>query len=415
MIAEEWSSQNPQDDMANRRGRIPNLRLLASHQSAVADALRLRRWGLALLTGEENRPPPKASDNGYRLFLEAERCGVRLLHVLTEKGLAGSLPTYFQEKLSGRVVTEQRRIQSARDQLVEVGEIVRERGYRVAVLKGGTVASTLAAVDLVDIDLLVEAAHARDFTAELDRRGYRPMGHSSSRHLIERSRVKSVPIEVHTSIHNDIPTSRNLWASVTPLRAVQGLHRLGRADHLWHLLLHAVVDHPERRGNIRDLLLIGGGVSDCTVDELGAVRRQVATHPSRRVLEETLSMAQAVDTKNLLGDPLEYASAVRYSVRVLLCPLPIPRVLEGYVYRWAVALLFGPAERRNMWKEVFNVSIDPSSHRKVAWLEQRAPRMGRCFRVAGRLARTVLALKGAAPTALLAGRIARRATDELSA
>lgn len=77
-------------------------------------------------------------------------------------------------------------------------------------------------------------------------------------------------------------------------------------------------------------------------------------------------------------------------------------------------MLLGPAERRNMWKEVFNVSIDPSSHRKVAWLEQRAPRMGRRFRVAGRLARTALALEGAAPTALLAGRIARRATDELS-
>ena len=289
-----------------------------------------------------------------------------------------------------------------------------ERGYRVAVLKGGAVASTLAAVDLVDIDLLVEAAHARDFAAELDRRGYRPMGHSSSRHLTERSRGKSVPIEVHTSVHNDIPVSRGLWASVTPLQAVPGLSRLGRGDHLWHLLVHAVVDHPERRGNIRDLLLIGGGASDCTVDELEDVRRRVATHPSRKVLEQTLSMAQAVDTKGLLGDPLAYASAVRYSVRVLLCPLPIPRVLEGYVYRWAVALLFGPAERRNMWKEVFDVSLDPSSHRKVAWLEQRAPRMGRRFRVAARLARTALALEGAAPTALLARRIARRATDELS-
>ena len=148
---------------------------LSRNEAAVTDALRLRYWALGVLTGQEYRDPPEVSDVGSSLFFEAERCGVPLLRELTDKGHAGSLPVRIHERLSERAANESRRIQCVRDQLVEIGEIAHDRGFKVVVLKGATAVSSGGAVDLVDIDLLVDEAFARDFTAELDRRAPRAM------------------------------------------------------------------------------------------------------------------------------------------------------------------------------------------------------------------------------------------------
>ena len=382
---------------------------------AVTEAARLRQWALQCLTGEVC-PPPDACPAGHRIFFEAERCAIALQRRFDEEGLELSFSRHVRQQFADRRAAETGRIQSARRQLRTIGEIARKEGCRVAVLKGAVpVFSDVRAVDLVDIDLLVTPTDANAFAAALDRSGYWPVGESTPRHLDRRSKGEPVAVEIHTTLDRlGGPLSQGYWSRVIPHDSIDHLCRLGGADHLWHILEHATRDHPERRGNIRDLLLIGSAASDCSADQLEDVRRRIAAHPLRNELQKTLSMAQAVDAEDLSSDPLAYASAVRYAVRALLLPVPIPRVLEGYVYRWTFALLFGPAERRDVWKEFFDISIDPSSQRHVAWLEQRAPSLGRRYRVAARIARATLALAGAVPTALLAGRLARRAVAKAS-
>ena len=381
---------------------------------AVTDAVRLRQWALQCLTGEVC-PPPDVCPGGHRIFFEAERCAIALQRRFDEEGLELSFSRHVRQQFADRRAAETGRIQSARRQLRTIGEIARKEGCRVAVLKGAVpVFSDARAVDLVDIDLLATPTDGNAFAAALDRSGYWPVGESTPRHLDRRSKGEAVAVEIHTTLDRlGGPLSQGYWNCLIPHDAIDDLFRLGGADHLWNLLEHATREHPERRGNIRDIVLIANAASDCSVGELQDVHNRIAAHSAHSPMNRTLSAAEAMNAHEVVADTMEYESALRYAVRLLLVTLPIPRLLEGYVYQWTFALLLGRLERRDMWRQVFAVSIDPSCHQRVAWLERHAPGLGRGVRVAARIVRAGLALCGAVPAAMLSRRLAHRAVARL--
>ncbi len=101
-------------------------------------------------------------------------------------------------------------------------------------------------------------------------------------------------------------------------------------------------------------------------------------------------------------DRFVYQAAVAYYVSWRGRWLPLPEVIRADVGKWAVALIAGRADMRREWGRVRMVTTGPSSSRSIAWIERRAPRLGRGVRVTSRVMRVVFATVLAAPLALLA-------------
>ena len=383
----------------------------------VAGTLRLRRWALEVLTWSAGRTVPSWNDTSLELFLESERCAIQLKSRLVETGLRASAPHEVRNRIAQRSSEETARVRSAREHLAVVGEIASEHGWHVAALKGSVVAvAEDHAIDLVDVDLLADPEEARQLAAELDRKGYRPVGHSSPRHLTARIKNDSIPIEIHTTLSRaGAPLPGELWDRLEPLETVPGICRLGWRDHLWHLLEHMVIDHPERRGFIRELMLIGQAIAECGENDLTAVNRRIDGCSHRRALREVFEAADHLRKGRCDNVPLESVAAAFYSVRVVLQPVLLPLFLEGYVYKWAFGWLMGRAARRSLWDEIWFTSLDRSTNPPVAWLERWARPVARPFRLSLRLARALIAAAIAFPVAVMARRITRHATATVSA
>ena len=383
-----------------------------SHRDTVAGVLRLRSWALAVLTGNDAGEPPRAHARSHRYFWESERCATPLWEKLSGLGAVGDLPDELRQNLLRRVAQEGERIKSVRDQLDTVGEIARSNTWKVAVLKGAVpLAISDASLDLVDLDLLVEPVTASDLASALDRIGYRVTGHSDPRHLRARSRDGGVSIEIHTTLDlSGVPLPRRVWDGLVPIPRL-GLFRLGAAEHLWHLLQHVVLDHPERRGLLRELLLLQHAVGECDEAQLGEVREQIHKDDERERFLEVLAGVEAIHHDNPT-QPLVDVAARFYAVRSLLDGVPLPHSLEGYVYKWAFGWLFGREARRRLWEEVFWRGLEPSMHHHIKLAERTAPLLGRAYRVSLRTLRAIAAITIAIPAALAASLVASGAMKD---
>ena len=384
-------------------------RLLLSEE--VVAVLRLRRWLRSLLAGRQQMPAYGDLTQGLGLFLESERCALPLERALRMEGMEHAALGQIAGSLIRRSGEEAKRVRLAREALALAGEIACESDLTVVVLRGGvTVADDAKALDLVDVDLLAPPQEARRLVAALDKRGFRVAGPSSPRHLKARIKDDGIPIEIHTTLSNDgAPLPDGIWERIHPLGAVPGIYRLGCGDHLWHLLEHTVVDHPERRGLTRELLLIGYAIAECSDDDLVAVNKRIETHSLCTPFRAAYEAGDDLRKGRYDRDLLESVAATFYAVRVVLLSFNLPRVLETYIYRWSFAWLLGRVARHSLREEIWSVSLDPSVQQPVAWLEQRVPPIARPFRLAFRLARAVIAAAIALPVSFIAGRVARLA------
>ncbi len=301
---------------------------------------------------------------------------------------------------------------SARAQLQLIDRLAAEHGWEVVVLKGGVAALTdQNPVDLADIDVLARPDDARALAAALDSTGYRDVGPSSPFHLKGRIAAGAgLPVEVHAKIDMvGCDWSESIWSRVTPLAGATGLRRLGARDHLWHLLVHVGALHAYRRGAIRDLLLVSWALAQCSKSELADVEAQIACDAHALTLRDMLFMAQALAGTAPLEDRFTYQAAVSASVRQQGRWLPLPEVVRGDVGRWAVALLAGRAEMRTEWDRVRAVTTGVSLSPPIAWIERRAPRLGRGVRVAARVLRVAIGMAFGLPLALAAAVLSARA------
>lgn len=368
-------------------------------------ALRLRELALRTLSGLPAgptwQPALACSPATWHAFLRAERCAIRLERHLETTGHLPQLASEVRNAIRERALDEQTRVLSARSQLHELGRIALERDWRPAVLKGGLSALVgPGPVDLNDVDILLPEAAAAALATILDERGHGAI-FSTAQHLGARIMPNALPVEIHLSLDADgAPPAERVWHGLTPVPGCSGLHALAPADHLWHVLRHAVVDHPNRRGRLRDLIVVADAVAACGAEELAGLKTRVDQHEYATPLGDVLAMAHAMSTGTPTADRFRHLALAHYLVRQVTRRLPVSTPCARDLAEWTFALLLGRRESRALWiHQVGQRTLEPSPYRFIAWLEHRFPRLGRAWRVSVRAAYRALLVASALPIA----------------
>ncbi len=353
---------------------------------------------MSLLQSEVPSAPPPVSGFAWSVFLVSERCGAALKQRLGEN--AGRYPWLLRAG-----AREVQRILLARGQLTWLGRVAASLGLHLLVLKGGVaVAEGCDTVDLEDLDLLAGANDAQVLEAALERAGHRAYGYRSAHSLRSRAAPGGLPIEIHLGLlHSGEMPSPAVWRAARRLSGVEGLWALGPSDHVWHVLLHCTVLHPERRGRLRDLLLISRAIGKCSPEEEVVLWQRAAGHPSGVVLLRALELARGLSGRGEAQDDRFIEEAARrYVLAEWSLRHRVPGALESGVGKVLVNRLFGtrpPLPR---------TGLGASRFRHIAWLERQAPRLARAWRTLLQLAGGGAASAVAWPLAtVLKGRAAR--------
>lgn len=312
----------------------------------VAEALSLRAWAFPVLShntaADGWRDAPPVGQAAWALFLAGEGCASPLRARLGPIA-DGALPAATVAVVEARLLQEQRRFLSAAAQVRQLARWLGDRTWVVVVLKGGVAAAASPEpVDVLDLDLLVHPDHAGELAALLEERGgYASLGdeapgsESRHKHLPQRLAPGSVQVEVHRFIPGLAPTADLLERAVR-LGADARLCRLAPADHLWHLLTHGAVHHLDRRGKLREWVVLQGAVAACTPPDLDVVRGWIVAHPHAAPLSEVLAFALAGAGG---GDPFVAHAALRYTLGLRGPGRRLSRRLAQNVTDTAFALL----------------------------------------------------------------------------
>jgi hypothetical protein len=149
------------------------------------------------------------------------------------------------------------------------------------------------------------------------------------------------------------------------------------------VLHHSAEQHPDRRGRLRELLVVAQAIHRCTPDELAEAERRVAVHPRAALLGTHLGMARAVAARQ--GPPhdaFRITAAGNYLVDRAVRSWPVPAWLRAWAERAAVAAV---ARREGYPSEIGNAALGlPSRHGALRWLHAHVPRAERMARLAGR-------------------------------
>jgi hypothetical protein len=361
----------------------------------VARALRLRRWAIGILGSNRGPSEHQWADvrgiplDAWRVFLDGERCASPLVACLSATAQLERLSKPVGKLLGGAAALELQRVLTARQQLRQIGQLALREGLKVIVLKGGVPAAQGVAppLALADIDLLIVREHVQTLVSALERAGLGAAYGETGWHIEMTGAPGIVQIEVHwTTYHDGRPLESGAWDRSISLDRIPGLWRLGRVDHLLHLLAHAVVYHVDPRVSLRDALLIGGAAAECDEAELDEVRRLLAEHEFARPMATLLGFAQALHggAGNELHDPFVSASCVRYVLRWLAHRVPRSRVTIAPLMQLSSAALGGPAERGRAARAMLSTSWY-SAPPAIRALRQRHPRLGALVTRAARL------------------------------
>ncbi|HEU4557197.1 MAG TPA: nucleotidyltransferase family protein [Longimicrobium sp.] len=336
----------------------------------LGEALALRGWALRLLAGAAAMPPPEAGAGSWAVFAHTERCAHPLLQALARARIA--LPVPAERVLRAYADTELKRILSAAAQLHALRGVARETGWTVVVMKGGVLATTPArAVDVLDLDVLLLPAEARALAARLDATlGYvtleaDPDPRAGMAHLAQRIAPHHVQVEIHERV-SGLAEPAALLARVEPLEGAPGLFRLHAGDHLRHLLEHGVRDHPDRRGSLRDLLLVADAVRrapDVPAEAWGG-----GAQAERNVL----AMARALAEGDAPPDAFAAEAAARYLVLGYvsnwLAPTKFTRDLGGAL----AAMVSHPREYAWLWGRTLGRPLGAASSYRSPLLRRAA-------------------------------------------
>lgn len=383
------------------------------------DALVLRDRALALLVddrpgvasdrGSEPKPAATAlSEASWRLFLRSERCARPLSRAWSPPPRIASRGAQGDEMRVRRSV-ETQRVLAGRARLADLDRIAARLGVRIVVLKGGVLLPGPGALDLGDLDLLTRPERAEEVAAALDRGGYRAEEGAGLWHLAKRSAGGGVPVEVHFTLSTAGESAPEpLIRRSVRMEGTERLWRLEPREHLWHVLHHGVVEHPDRRGRLRDLLLTARAWAECSREERRAVRERSRRHPQSGALLGQLAMAESLAAGRTPEDRFREGAAGHYLLWSLLHPLGLPDTISAALFNAVVARLGSRADRKVEWRRQLRLPRGPSGYRGVGPLERLAPGLGRSWRVGLRLVRRALVAGAAVPLAGAARRIAEK-------
>lgn len=380
----------------------------------VSQALRARHFALRALSPGWNGsvslsiPDPELfrSIDGWRLFLRVDRCAHPLRQALERHKAQPWVPAPFYQLLTEEAEWELQRIGSARRQLGVVGAWAAECGCRPVVLKGGVPALGDSPVDLNDVDLLLMKDDVDRLIKALLDRGYQQCGFAGVHHLRGIAREGELMIEIHPALDiEEAETDGQLRHRIEPIPTSPGLWRLAPADHLWHVLTHAVVTHPSRRGRVRDLLLLRQAISACAAEDIGATRRRAANHELSGILRSALDHGVLWSRGEATEGAFEEVALVGYLLGHRKENRARVHPTAGMVNSWVFAQLEGPAARRALWSAAMVRSPDLSGFSPVRRLQVLSPRLGRMVQIGGRLLTQVVAYARAYPLARAIGRV----------
>jgi hypothetical protein len=345
--------------------------------SPIHSLLALRAWALRLLAEGSAPPPPAISDALFRVFLAAERVAGPLA-----SRIGPVVPPVLQEQAlrDGQVTL-------LRDAaLAEVARFGQEGGFPVVALKSAAHRTRLPSVDL---DVLVPADRLGEMAAHLGGSGYRAFrGYAEGPglhpiHLPGRARPGEMTIELHHQLGDGLSVDDRIWGALRPHPTQTGCYRLPAARHAWHLLWHSIVPHPQRRGQLGDLLLLAESLGE--LDDPGRewLRSHAASHAHAGRLVRALSMAEGMAGGTRPADEFRAVAAAQYCWRT-------SRVLQSLPKRPAKMLetvwfdLVDGGTTGDLWSRVVLTDGAASARPWLYALERRAPSATRAGRIVAR-------------------------------
>jgi hypothetical protein len=285
-----------------------------------AGALRLRAWAFRVLWGDGGAAPEVESPGAWPLFLGVERCALPLLRRLEAGDGGEGLPARAGAQLRARAMVEVKRALSAGAELRRVSTVLEAHGWRALVLKGGAhLAAGTPPLDVWDVDLLLAPGQALPLGRALSATGaYATVGEDAPPGTPGRweAATRISPGGVQVELHFAIPylgAGVDPWAGAVPA-GVPGVLRMSPPLHLWHVLVHGVSHHPDRRGALRDLLLLAAAHGECAPAQVEEVRARAARHPHRALLLRALALVEEAAAGRIPRDPFRAEAALRYGL-----------------------------------------------------------------------------------------------------
>jgi hypothetical protein len=270
--------------------------------------------------------------------------------------------------------------------LHEVTTIAAAAGIPVLLLKGTADLGDPFLSPSGDLDLFVRLEQLRPLADALVRAGWSVpdwQGPASKPGVTLSRDHDPVPIDLHAGWFNmREDTGCEVWDAPVAIPSLPGHHRPATRLQTWHLLLHGALQHPERRGCLRDTLRLHRLVHGCSTQDRAWMQAEIATHPDRDVLAGEWSRLMASVASHATTNGAELAAWTR-------------EVLSRRRIRWArlhshyQMLLFGLTGHRALLWHVARRIATPNRLLPTGQLMSRAKRTEHALR---RIIRVALAL-----------------------
>ncbi|MBW3656141.1 MAG: nucleotidyltransferase family protein [Gemmatimonadetes bacterium] len=210
----------------------------------------------------------------------------------------------------------------------------------------------------------------------LDEAGYGRTGGLAAHRLATRIAPHGITVEIHTAVPG---VADGALARLRPAGSGSPLLVLHPTDHLVYILHHSVLQHGDRRGRMRDLLLVADALAHSTPAEIRDAEATIACGRDPVTLAAQLSMARAIAAGNgAPADAFEMASAGRY-----VMTLSFRRWgLKGTLRDWALQASAAAVARRSgvPWR-LGDLTLDlPTGFAPFAALKRLSPRAERTSR-----------------------------------
>ena len=261
------------------------------------------------------RALPRVSPNAWSAFLAAECASCALSERLGNA--VAHLPDSMRETLQRAARAETQRVLAARAQLAAIDQLADRCGVEPVVLKGGVHAvDGGTAFDLGDIDLMLDAGALGILGGSLIASG----GYRHHARPDQYLAAGAIAVELHDGLHVGFGVDVAAGAESRPLHGSRRLRRLAPVAHVAYCVQHSTTQHPQRRGHLRDLLLIADALDDCTPAERDAVARALDESPWRVAYRQTLTLAAAMRAGTLSAappdDPFTRHAAGKYAMSI---------------------------------------------------------------------------------------------------
>jgi hypothetical protein len=266
-------------------------------------ALRLRAWARPLLLGD-GRPaaPPTVMSAAWSLFLTVERCALPLQRRLSRERAGGALDSDAATVLAMNAALERERVRAVRYAAGRAARAASACAGAVAMLGAGVLAfDDDSAVDVDALELLVTPADVSRLSDALAAGSLRcgsdaePMSAVDIRSTLPGGAPVAVPA---------------LWTAASAHPLAPGLHRLGPADQIGDLMMSGVAARAERRGTLRDLLVLQHAARAAPRASRDAVVHALAA--TSQGIARSLLRAAAVESPAPADDAFAESAAAAY-------------------------------------------------------------------------------------------------------